>query len=114
MKFFNIFVNVLKNFGDFKSRSNKTEFWVFILVSIILSFILGLLHSHILNLIYSLVIFVPSIAVGARRLHDIGKSGWTQLWMITIVGIVYLIVLWIKDGEASANKWGNVPKKIEL
>lgn len=111
MKFINIFVEVLKKFGDFKTRSNKTEFWVFILVSIVVSFLIGLLGSYTLSSLYSLIIFIPSLAVGARRLHDIGKSGWTQLWIITIIGIIYLIILWIKDGDPSANKWGEVPEE---
>lgn len=115
MKFLNIYLEVLKNFGDFKTRSNKTEFWVFVLINIVVSFVIGLLNSYTLNSLYSLAILVPGLAVGTRRLHDIGKSGWTQLWMfLPIIGWIYLILLFIKEGETQANQWGEVPKKIEL
>ena len=38
------------------------------------------------NLIFSVLIFLPSLAVGARRLHDIGRSGWWQLIALTVIG----------------------------
>lgn len=114
MKFVNIFVDVLKQFGDFKTRTGKTEFWVFFLGSILVSILIGILRSHTLNMLYSLLIFVPAIAVGARRLHDIGKSGWNQLWALTIIGIIYLIILWVKDGEPNTNKWGEKATEIEI
>lgn len=113
MNYLNIFIEVLKNFGDFKTRTNKTNFWVFIFISILINIVIGMLNSHLLSSLYSLLILVPSLAVGARRLHDIGKSGWTQLWILTIVGIVYLIYLWIQDSELSENQWGKVSAKSE-
>ncbi len=113
MKFIEIFVEVLKNFGDFKTRTNRTDFWIFILISIVLSMLIGML-SFTLSYVFNLIILIPSLAVGARRLHDIGKSGLTQLWMLTIVGIIYLIILWAQEGENVANKWGEVPEVTEL
>ncbi len=113
MKFINIFIEVLKKFGDFKTRSSRAEFWTFFFMCIIISFILGMV-SHTVSSVFSLVILVPSLAVGTRRLHDIGKSGWTQLWILTIVGIIYLIILWAQEGENTENKWGQVPKNIEI
>ncbi len=114
MKFIDIFVKVLKNFGDFKTRSNRAEFWIFVLVNFIISFLIGML-SFTLSYIFSLIIIIPSFAVGARRMHDIGKSGWTQLWwLLPIIGWIYIIILYAKEGEASANKWGAVPEATEL
>ncbi len=114
MKFIDIFVEVLKNFGDFKTRSNRAEFWIFVLVNFIISILIGMFSST-LNFIFSLVVLVPSLAVGARRMHDIGKSGWTQLWvLLPIIGWIYIIILYAKEGETSANKWGEVPETTEL
>ena len=54
--------------------------------------------------------FIPSIAVGARRLHDIGKSGWLQLLgIIPIVGLIILIVWWAKEGDKEDNAFGAAP-----
>jgi len=50
---------------------------------------------------------LPSLAVGARRLHDINKSGWFQLiWFIPILGWIYMIYLLVQDGDAAANQYG--------
>ncbi len=118
MKFINIYLDVLKKFGDFKSRSNRAEFWIFVLVNFIISFLLGLVRLgdyFSLGSIYSLVVLVPSLAVSVRRLHDIGKSGWNILWgFLPIIGWIYLIILHIKEGEPQANKWGEVPADLDV
>lgn len=102
---------VFQKFSDFKTRSSRPEFWYFVLGNIILSFLFGLVSQN-LSFLYSLVILIPSLAVGARRLHDIGKSGWTQLWaLLPIIGWIYLIVLFAKEGDIEENKWGKPTTK---
>lgn len=54
---------------------------------------------------------LPGLAVAARRLHDIGKSGWWQLIAPTpIIGIIMLIVWYGREGEAGSNGYGSDPK----
>lgn len=114
MKFLNVFLSVLKQFGDFKSRTGKTEYWVFILVSVLISIILGMISPKLSSL-YSLIILIPSIAATVRRLHDTGKSGLNFLWaLIPILGAIYVIILCIKDSEPNANKWGEVPVDVSM
>jgi uncharacterized membrane protein YhaH (DUF805 family) len=61
----------------------------------------------VLGLIYSLAVLIPGLAVGVRRLHDTGKSGWWLLLvLIPIVGIIVLIVFWATDGEPGVNEYG--------
>jgi uncharacterized membrane protein YhaH (DUF805 family) len=48
------------------------------------------------------------LAVGARRLHDIGKSGWWQLIALTIIGIILLIVWWATNTKSENSKFGEV------
>lgn len=62
--------------------------------------------------IIMLALLIPALAVCARRLHDIGKSGWAML--IGIIPIVNLILLFwtLKDSEPQANKYGESPKYI--
>ena len=57
------------------------------------------------------VVFLPSISVGARRLHDVGKSGWWQLISITIIGIIPLIIWMASEGTKKSNFHG---KPIKL
>ena len=82
--------------------------WV---ISMVLNIIGGLIHFTLLGSIYSLAVLVPTLGVGVRRLHDMGKSGWWYLIaLVPIVGAIYLIYLWCQDSQAEANEWGANPK----
>jgi uncharacterized membrane protein YhaH (DUF805 family) len=61
----------------------------------------------ILSTIYSFAVLLPSIAVGVRRMHDVGKSGWFLLIPI------YNLVLALTDSESGENKYGPNPKDEE-
>ena len=60
----------------------------------------------ILTYIPFLVFITPTLAVGSRRLHDIGKSGWWQLLALTIIGIILLIVWFATDTKQEGDKYG--------
>lgn len=61
--------------------------------------------------IYSLLILIPSIAVGVRRLHDLDKSGWWMLiGIIPLIGAIVLIYFFVQDGQAGSNRFGPDPK----
>lgn len=110
------FLKVVKdNYANFNGRAGKKEFWMFILVYFILSIIAGaignLINMSSISSLLGLALFVPSIAVGARRLHDTGKSGWLQLLhLIPVLGTIVLIVFWVQDAVAGDNKYGSAPK----
>ncbi len=115
-QFLEPYLKVLKQYSDFDSRTNRREFWMFILInfliSIVISFVGNMLGLGFLSIIYSLAIFIPSIAVGARRLHDVSKSGWMQLVaLIPLVGIIWLIVLWAGEGDHGDNEYGANPEE---
>lgn len=57
--------------------------------------------------IWSFVTLIPGIALGARRLHDINKSGWWQLIAFTIIGIIPLIIWWVRPGDPHENDYGD-------
>ena len=64
-----------------------------------------------LYLIGVIVHFIPSLAVLVRRLHDVGKSGWFYfIFLIPIIGIIWLLVLYCTEGQKQDNKWGPDPK----
>ena len=66
-------------------------------------------------IIFGLILFVPSLAVTARRLHDTGKSGWWQLTAyipyVSIIASIILLVIFCTEGEKKKNKYG---KPIKL
>ncbi len=63
--------------------------------------------------VYGLVILIPSLAVGVRRLHDTGKSGWMLLVaFIPIIGFIWLLILLISDSTPGENQYGANPKEV--
>ena len=118
-RIWNWYLYVLRNATDFKSRASREEFWSFTLVNFIIMIILMLIDISlglydpqsgvgVLSTLYSLLILIPSLAVGARRLHDINKSGWWQLLMLIPFGVFILIVLWALPSKDEGNPY---PKK---
>lgn len=101
------YTDVLQKYTLFKGRAGKTEFWYFILInigiSIILSIIGSMLNFDLLSSIYSLAVLLPTLAVGSRRMHDIGKSG------IFFIIPFYNIYLAIQDSEQGENQYGAQP-----
>jgi len=111
-----------KKYADFSGRALRSELWWFFLFSVLAGIITTIMDIMILgysadswgplNLICTVAFFLPAIAVTARRLHDINKSGWWQLIELTIIGIL-LIVIWnATEGEKKKNKYGP-PIKIK-
>jgi uncharacterized membrane protein YhaH (DUF805 family) len=110
----NWYLEVWKKYATFTGRARRTEYWMFFLFNLIFSFglgfmdgMLGLAHnggSGPLSGVYSLAIFIPSIAVGIRRMHDTGKSGWWLLF--PFVNLIYLAT----PGTVGPNQYGPDPK----
>ena len=109
------FISVVRdNYINFDGRARRKEFWQFTLFSIIFSIIalfvdssLGLNDSIGFNIIYTLVILCPSLAVSIRRMHDINKSGW---WLMLFVFVLPVIYLTCKDSDIGDNDYGSSDK----
>ncbi len=125
------FLKVVRdNYANFNGRARRKEYWMFTLFYVIFLAIASVLDALLgldftiggfslgygwLYTLYTLALFIPSLAVGARRLHDTGKSGWWQLLVILpIIGIIILIVFFCQDSEVGENKWGKNPKENEV
>lgn len=91
-----------RRYAQFAGRARRAEFWYFLLVNIGVSFLLGATDAllgfvddegnGLLSSLYGLAVFLPSLAVGTRRLHDTGRSGWWQLlFLIPLVGLIVLL-----------------------
>ncbi len=103
---------VLGKYADFNGRARRSEYWYWTLAVIVVDVVLRVLNVQALSLLFGLAIFVPGIAVAARRLHDTGKSGWLQLIALTIIGIIPLIVFLAQDSTPGDNSHGPNPKGI--
>jgi len=129
-----------KKYFNFKDRASRSEYWYFALFGVIVYGIgIGMIFISYkliwLLVVISIVLIIPFIAVTARRLHDINKSGWFQLLSVPagileavfhaqkgleilfmIIGWVcalYLFVLYIQEGDRKSNRFGENPLKIK-
>ena len=99
----------------FNGRAVRSEYWWFYLFGLILGWGAGLVGALVLDaslktypgLIVNIALVLPSIAVGVRRLHDTGRSGWWLLLSLTCVGLIPLIIWLASAGEKAPNKYGS-------
>ncbi len=113
------YLKVLKKYAEFDGRAHRTEYWMFVLFNVLISIGLALVGSLIghglqyLSNLYGLAVLVPGLAVGVRRLHDIGKSGWWLLIaFIPCIGAIILIYFLVQDSQPESNKYGPNPKGL--
>jgi uncharacterized membrane protein YhaH (DUF805 family) len=112
----NWYLKVLNQYSDFKGRSRRKEYWMFVLINLIITVGLGFLDRSLgttygdlneegyIETFYSLAVLLPYLAVTARRMHDVGKSGWYMLIPI------YNFILACTDSVNGENEWGENPK----
>ncbi len=108
MEFTQAITTCLKKYVEFEGRAGRSEFWWFVLFSFLVQFVLSFFGDWVGRLA-NLALLLPSLAVGARRLHDIGKSGWFQLlWFVPVIGWIVLIY-WAVQPSGPANTYGAGP-----
>ena len=112
----NWYLGVLKKYAVFSGRARRKEYWMFFLVNFIILLLLGLIEAAlglpaVLTFLYTLAVLIPHIAVGVRRLHDTGRSGWWLLLsLVPLVGIFIVLFFLILDGQPGENSYGPNPK----
>ena len=119
----NWYLHVLKNYATFSGRARRKEYWMFFLISALISIVLTLLdillgtysmeyEAGLFSGLYSLLILIPSIAVVVRRLHDSDRSGWWILIsLIPLIGVIVLFVFICLDSQPGTNRFGANPKE---
>jgi hypothetical protein len=85
-------VRALRQFDDFKGTATREEYWWFFLAVLVVAAPAAAIHERLGNVVI-LVAALPLLAVGARRLHDTGRSGWWQLFFLAPFGFV--VPLWL-------------------
>lgn len=109
-------------YTKFEGRDGRPAFWYWalfaFLVGVAASIVDAILGTGtttggLIQGLTSLALVVPGLAVGCRRLHDIGKSGWWQLVaFVPVLGWIYLIYLFAQPGDPNANEFGPPPAQI--
>ena len=126
------YLNVMRdNYTNFSGRARRKEYWMFTLVYIIILIGCTVL-DNVLGTVFmmdagplgeismgygwayticGLLHFIPALALGVRRLHDLGKSGWFYLiLLIPFIGVAWLLIIFCFEGKKEDNKWGPDPK----
>ena len=102
-------------YATFAGRARRSEYWWFFLFNIIVSIVATVIDAALgtafVALLVALALIVPSIAVGVRRLHDTGRSGWWMLiGLVPLVGGIVLLVFFASDSTPETNDYGPSPK----
>ena len=106
------------NYANFNGRASRSMYWWVVLFIAIVSAaccIIGAISGSdsLYNFLigaFSLAVLVPSLAIGVRRMHDIGKGGgWIFISLIPVIGSIWFLVLSLTPGEPFDNRFGPVP-----
>jgi len=120
----------LRRYAEFSGRSRRREYWMFALLNLFVSLFIGLVALILYTLdwseeammtvmgplmvagvIYSVIAFIPGIAVTIRRLHDTDRSGWNILWgLVPAIGTFILLYFYVSEGTPGPNRFGADPK----
>lgn len=132
---------VLKNYANFSGRARRSEFWWWALLTFLIGIAFNIvftaavgpdvfqnwqdietiddlraLSPNAVPLLgaygaLTLFLFLPSLAVAVRRLHDTGKTGWLiLLGLIPFLGFIILLVFYVTEGTRGDNAYGPDPK----
>jgi uncharacterized membrane protein YhaH (DUF805 family) len=101
-------------YATFTGRAPRSEYWYFLLFQALLGVVAAVvsmaIDSNVLSILVDLALFLPSLAVGVRRLHDIDKSGWwLLLGFIPVIGWVMLFIWACTKGSLGPNRFGPDP-----
>ena len=105
MDFVQAIKSCLGQFATFSGRAIRSEFWWSFLFQVLVMVAASML-GDVINGIASLALLLPALAVGARRLHDIGRTGWWQLLLLSGIGFLVLLYWWVQPGEGAGNIYG--------
>lgn len=137
-------IDPLKKYADFSGRASRAEFWIFLIFVTVLTFaahklegaqgasVAVAMNMGVIELSITLLLLLPTVAVGVRRLHDTGRSGWWMMliylpWLATfasggdqalllasavalLVGGIVWIVMMMLPGNAAENAFGKPPE----
>ena len=141
MNFTDAITVCFSKYADFSGRARRAEYWWWLLFTVIIGFVVGFVEGFTspsskgmgpLSMLLNIGLLLPSCAVTARRLHDVGASGWWQLWFIPavaiiavlygasdtlgaislVIGILFFVVyfIWlVSQGAVGSNRYGDDP-----
>lgn len=128
MSFGDSITSAFRQYATFSGRARRSEYWWFFLFQFLVSIAAAIVDATIgtddlfgeggwglVQLLVFLPLFLPGLAVSARRLHDTNRSGWWLLiGLIPLVGLIVLLVFFVFDSTPGPNRYGPSPKNPPL
>jgi len=126
MNFQQAFETCFRKYADFGGRASRSEFWWFFLAQLLICFY-AYSEDRVAFTVASTLLLLPDLSVGARRLHDVGRSGWWQLivcvplilfrsrttsdavTLVYAISFLIMAVFWVWPGQAKSNAFGPPP-----
>jgi uncharacterized membrane protein YhaH (DUF805 family) len=112
----NWYFGVLRKYSQFEGRARRLEYWMFMFWHILILLALSLFATRwdsgigaYLDVMYVVMVIIPSLAVTVRRLHDTGRSGWWVLLGLVPIVSFFLVVILCFRGERGSNAYGLDP-----
>lgn len=121
MKFGNAVIGFFVNFANFKGRTNRRDYWLAILFVVLVDQALSIIFAdqaisetsplatmfNLGQMAWNLLVLIPCLAVGARRLQDSGRSAMNLFWLaLWVIGWVYLLYLLVQPSSPEENQYG--------
>lgn len=97
-------------YAQFDGRASRSEYWWFYLFTVLTGIGADLIGETV-GVLASLFVVLPTFALTARRLHDVGRSGWWVLIVFTIIGIPVVLYWLVKDSDKGKNAYGPGPAR---
>lgn len=97
----NSYTNMLRHYIDFDGRTGRGEFWIAMLVDVIITTLLvWFFHKGLITYLYNIFMFIPRLSLSIRRLHDTGRRWYSFLWgFLPIIGEIILLIFYLSPSK---------------
>jgi uncharacterized membrane protein YhaH (DUF805 family) len=103
------------NYANFTGRASRAAFWWWFLFGVLVGIAANILDAifgsyPVFSGIAGLALLLPDLAIGVRRLHDTGRTGWWLLIaLIPLIGFIVLLIFYLEQGDEGENEYGPPP-----
>ena len=115
MNFGEAIASGFSNYVNFSSRAARSEYWYWVLFNVLAQVVTEIIDNAVIGMsvttaIFSLAVLLPGIAVAARRLHDVDRTGWWLLLaFVPVIGLIVLVIWFCTKGTDGSNRFGPDP-----
>lgn len=122
MKFQEAIESAFRQYANFDGRARRSEYWYFALFLFLVSLVISTVCApiggprlvYVLNTLFTVAIFLPSLALVFRRLHDTGRTGLWFLLAFVPLGALVLLAFCCMDSQPGENEYGPNPKETDV